>query len=57
VLRIAKRQHTRREEAPKIELYDHKTDPHESINIALDNQDIVEKLMPLLEKGNNGLYE
>lgn len=42
---------------PKIELYDHNTDPFETTNIALDNPDIVNELMPLLEKGNTGLYE
>jgi len=46
-----------REEEPKIELYDHNFDPHETINIAKDKPEVVEQLMPLLEKGNTGLYE
>ena len=45
-----------RDEEPKIELYDHKNDPYETINIALEYPDIVKKMMPLLEKGNTGLY-
>jgi arylsulfatase A-like enzyme len=46
-----------REEQPVIELYDHKTDPWESKNIAGDHPEIVEALMPLWKKGNTGLYE
>jgi len=45
-----------RKQEPVIELYDHQTDPYESRNIALENPEIVEQLMPLLEKGNTGLY-
>ncbi len=45
-----------RKETP-IELYDHKKDPYESINIANMEPGIVEALMPILEKGNTGLYE
>ena len=45
-----------REEMPNVELYDHETDPMESVNIAAENPDIVKALMPLLEKGNTGLY-
>lgn len=45
-----------RNQEPTIELYDHQTDPLETINIAAENPEIVEKLMPLLEKGNTGLY-
>jgi arylsulfatase A-like enzyme len=45
-----------REEEPKIELYDHKNDPYETTNIAEDHTEIVDKLMPLLQKGNTGLY-
>ncbi len=46
-----------REEEPTIELYDHGSDPHETKNIALSNPELVENLLPLLEKGNTGLYE
>ncbi len=45
-----------RDQEPCIELYDHQSDPHETVNIASRHPDIVEKLMPLLEKGNTGLY-
>lgn len=43
-------------EEPTIELYDHRTDPLETKNIAAGNHDVVIGLMPLLEKGNTGLY-
>ena len=43
-----------REEQPVIELYDHDTDPHENNNIANLHEDVVDKLMPLLEKGDFG---
>ncbi|WP_236778468.1 sulfatase [Pseudalgibacter alginicilyticus] len=46
-----------RVEEPNIELYDHLKDPNETINIAQKKKDIVTKLMPLLEKGNTGLYQ
>jgi arylsulfatase A-like enzyme len=46
-----------RQDKPTIELYDHTKDPNETINIAQLNPDIVETLIPLLEKGNTGLYE
>ena len=46
-----------RAEEPVIELYDHQEDPYESINIAENEPGIVEELMPILEKGNTGLYE
>lgn len=42
---------------PTIELYDHHTDPLESVNIAAENPKIVAELMPVLEKGNTGLYD
>ena len=45
-----------RDEVPEIELYDHNVDPNETINIAIDNPEIVKKLMPVLEKGNTGLF-
>jgi arylsulfatase A-like enzyme len=46
-----------RAEEPVIELYDHKEDPHETINIAGKEPEIIDELMPILEKGNTGLYE
>lgn len=46
-----------REEKPTIELYDHIQDPEESRNIAKDNTEIVQELMPILEQGNTGLYD
>jgi len=46
-----------RDENPQIELYDLKTDPNETKNIAGENQDLVEILMPIWEKGNTGLFE
>ncbi|MBB6325151.1 arylsulfatase A-like enzyme [Algoriphagus iocasae] len=39
------------------ELYDHQIDPLESVNIAKENPDIVLEMIPLLEKGNTGLFE
>lgn len=45
-----------RTQQPVIELYDHRTDPYENTNIAADHPDIVKQLMPLLQKGNTGLY-
>eukprot|EP01089_Gocevia_fonbrunei_P012998 TRINITY_DN3216_c0_g2_i1.p1 TRINITY_DN3216_c0_g2~~TRINITY_DN3216_c0_g2_i1.p1 ORF type:complete len:102 (+),score=11.23 TRINITY_DN3216_c0_g2_i1:121-426(+) len=46
-----------RKEEPTVELYNHVSDPHETKNIAQLNTDIVKALMPLLEKGNTGLYD
>ncbi|MBI9063892.1 MAG: sulfatase [Marinilabiliaceae bacterium] len=45
-----------RKEEPVIELYDHLNDPYESVNVAIEKPEIVKQLMPLLEKGNTGLY-
>jgi arylsulfatase A-like enzyme len=45
-----------RKEEPAIELFDHQSDPNETRNIAAVRPDIVETLMPVLEKGNTGLY-
>ncbi|MGC9342353.1 MAG: sulfatase [Bacteroidales bacterium] len=42
---------------PAIELYDHKEDPNETVNIATEKPEIVEQLMPLWEKGNTNLYK
>lgn len=45
-----------RNDEPKIELYDHKTDPNETRNIALKNPDIVKELLLVLELGNSVNY-
>ncbi|HMF73134.1 MAG TPA: sulfatase [Flavitalea sp.] len=45
-----------RKESPAIELYNHKTDPFENRNVAAAQMDIVNRLLPGLEKGNTGLY-
>lgn len=45
-----------REEQPQIELYDHEKDPYETKNIAKENAEMVEKLMPMLQKGDFGIY-
>ena len=46
-----------REEEPVIELFDHQTDPHETENIAADNEEIVNELMETWKKGNTGVYQ
>lgn len=46
-----------RDEAPQVELYDHLADPNETRNIAPEHPEIVAELMPLLNRGNTGLYE
>ncbi len=45
-----------RNQKPEIELYDHQTDPNETRNIAAEKPEIVEKLIPLWQKGNTGLF-
>ena len=45
-----------RDEQPTVELYDHQYDPHENWNVAADQPEVVEKLMPLWEQGDTGLY-
>jgi len=45
-----------RPDEPTIELYDHLKDPYETINIADLESGIVDELLPILEKGNTGLY-
>ncbi|MDR2473431.1 MAG: sulfatase [Tannerella sp.] len=42
---------------PVIELYDHETDPFETQNIAAAHLQTVTQLMPLLDKGDTGLYD
>ncbi|MGI9552975.1 MAG: hypothetical protein ACR2MT_17345, partial [Aurantibacter sp.] len=46
-----------RGEEPTIELYDHSSGSREQSNIAVENPEVVEKLLPLLEEGNTGLYQ
>jgi len=46
-----------RSEEPMLELYDHQNDPNETINIAAAKPEVVKKLMPVLEKGNTGLFD
>jgi len=46
-----------RKEQPVIELYDHKKDSYENINVADSHPSIVKSLLPILEKGNTGLYD
>jgi hypothetical protein len=43
-------------EEPRVELYDHISDPYETKNIAGLNPEIILALMPILEEGNTGLY-
>ncbi|MBN2415277.1 sulfatase [bacterium] len=38
-----------------IALFDHAADPYETVNIAPEHPDIVQKLLPLLRKGNTGI--
>ncbi|WP_209329401.1 sulfatase [Lunatimonas salinarum] len=45
-----------REQQPDVELYDHLEDPYESINIAQQRPDLVEKLLLEWEAGDTGLY-
>lgn len=46
-----------RDQQPVVELYDHKKDPYENINIAERRPKKVKKLMKKWEKGNTGLFE
>ena len=45
-----------REEEPNIELYNHLIDPEENINISVDQQKIVDSLMPVLEQAALEFY-
>ena len=45
-----------REEMPVVELYDHSHDSNETRNIAAGSQEIVDRLMPLWERGNYGIF-
>lgn len=46
-----------REKQPVVELYDHKTDPHENHNVATKHPEIVQELTKIWKKGNTGLYQ
>ncbi len=46
-----------REQEPTVELYDHQADPFENHNVAAQNPAVVERLVPILERGNTGLYK
>lgn len=46
-----------RDASPQIELYDHQNDPNETKNIAGNFPEVVAELLPVLEKGNTGLYD
>lgn len=46
-----------REEEPTLELYDHHNDPYETKNIAMQRPEVLERLLPLLDSGNTGLYD
>jgi arylsulfatase A-like enzyme len=41
---------------PVIELYDHETDDPENMNVAAQHSDVVQKLLPLLEEKDFGIY-
>jgi arylsulfatase A-like enzyme len=41
-----------REEEPEMELYHHKNDPNETINIAAEKPEVIQELLPVLELGN-----
>lgn len=45
-----------REEQPVVELYDHLSDPNETMNVADNQEGVVERLLPILEKGNTVVY-
>jgi len=47
----------RRNSGVEYELFDHKTDPLETINVAEQQPEVVKRLIPLLEKGDTGLYD
>ncbi len=46
-----------RDEMPVIELYDYRNDPFETKNLTSEKPEIVKELLPILEKGNTGIFE
>lgn len=46
-----------RKQKPLTELYNHKVDPNENVNIATENPKLIDELDVILEKGNTGLYK
>jgi len=40
-----------------FELYDHTNDPNETVNISQTSADNINELLPLLKRGNKGLYK
>ena len=46
-----------REAEPVVELYDHSKDPLETENIATEKPNVLAQLLPIIEKGNTGLYD
>ena len=45
-----------RKESPKIELYDHRYDPEENINIAAKKMKLVDSLLPFIAKIKPNFY-
>ncbi|TDE12821.1 sulfatase [Dyadobacter psychrotolerans] len=45
-----------REKQPVVELYDHKSDPHENHNVAEQHPEVVAELTKIWEKGNTGVF-
>jgi len=46
-----------RDQNPVIELFDHKSDPFETKNIAAEKSEIIDRLMPLWEKGDTKIFK
>ncbi len=45
-----------REEEPTVELYDYRSDPHETQNVAANHPDLVDSLLITWKRGDTGLY-
>lgn len=46
-----------REAEPAVELFDYQTDPSEKKNVAEEQPEVIEQIMPAWQKGNTGLFE